>query len=506
MLRTLVNDLRHRLRAIFRRSTLEHDLDDELRFHLEREAEKLRREGLSAAEAMRRARAALGGIEATKEAVRDARGVVALEQLVRDGRYALRAVRRNPGFALVAVLTLALGIGANTAIFSVVDAVLLRPLPYRNADRLVTIASFVSGRPGAGANSAMALSLPDYDDIGKLTDVVSGIAAYSNDRYNFPATDEARELQVSRTTAGLFPVLGVPPVIGRTFSASEMHEPLAVISHALWVTSFNGDSTALGRTITLDQKGFTIIGVMPAGFTFPDAATDVWIPVGWALTDQPQMADVRMYRAFSTVARLAPDASLDQLRHDLDLLGRRITASGEATSKFGSGESFAAYLLRDQIVGDARQPLLILVGAVALVLLIACVNAANLLLARANAREKEFAVRRAIGAGRGAIIRQLLVESLLLALAAAALGLVLTAAGLHLLAAQVPRGYTVGIDGATLSFTLLLAVVTGLGFGLVPALRASGASLEPSLHDSTGGSAGRSRRRARNVLIVSEVA
>lgn len=508
MLNQLLSELRYRFRAVFRRSALERELDAELRFHLEHEADKLRREGVPAPEAMRRARVALGGVEVTKEADRDARGVTALEHLARDARYGLRAVRRHPGFALVAVLTLALGIGANTAIFSVVDAVLLRPLPYSDADRLVTIASNVSGMPGGGPDGGahMALGYPDYEDIGKLTDAVGGIAAYSNERYNFPNSGDPRELQVTRTTTELFPVLGVSPVIGRTFSASEMHEPVAIISYGLWIASFSGDRSVLGRLISLDGKGFTIIGVMPAGFAFPDPATDVWIPIGWALVDAPALAEMRMYRAFSTVARLAPGASLERLRATLDVLGKRITGSGEATSKFGSGESFTASLLRDEVVGDTRQPLLLLLGAVALVLLIACVNAANLLVARANARAKEFAVRRAIGAGRGAIVRQLLVESLLLASGAALVGLALASFGLRLLVAQVPHGYVVGIDGRVLGFTLLLAVATGLGFGVVPALRASAPDLEQSLRDSAGGSVGRPRLRARSVLVVSEVA
>ena len=473
---TLLSELRYRLRAIFRRGSLERDLDEELRFHLEREAEKLRGEGADEAEARRRARLALGGVEVVKEADRDARGVAAVEALARDARYALRAVRRNPGFTAVAVLTLALGIGANTAIFSVVHAVLLRPLPYRDADRLVTVTSTVSGPPGGGAGAAMAVSYPDFEDIGRLVDAVAGIAAYSSDRYNFTNADQPRELQVTRTTGDLFAVLGVAPLIGRAFAPAETHAPLAIISHNLWVASFGGGRSALGRLIALDDTAFTIVGVMPAGFAFPDAGTDVWIPIGWALAD-PAMTEMRMYRPFSTVARLAPGASLARLQRDLDLLGTRVTASGEATSKFGSGETFAAGLLRDQIVGDARRPLLILFGAVALVLLIACVNAANLLVARASTREKEFAVRRAIGAGRGAIVRQLLVESVLLALGGALVGLGLAAAGLHLLRAQLPHGYAAGIDGTVLAFTVLLAAATGLGFGVVPALRASAPAL-----------------------------
>ena len=486
-----------------RRGALDRELAEELQFHREHLERDAVAGGASTEEAAYAARRRLGNATLVREEARERWSISWLDHAQQDVRCALRAVRRNPGFALVAVLTLALGIGANTAIFSVVDGVLLRPLPYREADRLVTIGSSVA--LGGETNAAMALSYPDYRDIRKLNDAVSGIAAYSSDRYNFTNTDEPRELQVTRASADLFSVLGVSPAIGRAFNAGDTHAPVAIISHALWLSSFNGDASALGRLITLDDTSFTIAGVMPAGFAFPDARTDVWIPIGFALAD-PAMAEMRMYRAFSTVARLGPGASLGRLRSDLDLLASRISASGQPISKVGSGETFVAHLLRDEVVGDARQPLLILFGAVALVLLIACVNAANLLVARANTREKEFAVRRAIGAGRWTIVRQLLVESVLLALGAAVVGLLLAALGLHLLAAQLPHGYVVGLDGAVLGFTVLLAVATGLGFGIVPALRASAPALEQSLRDSAGGTVGRQRRRARDVLVVSEVA
>ncbi len=492
--------------ALFRQPKPGVDLAEEMRAHLLMEEQENVEAGMTPEEAHYAALRSFGNVTLAQESSQEMWVWNWVETLRRDARYALRAVRRNPGFAAVTVLTLALGIGANTAIFSVVNGVLLRPLPYRDADRLVTITSNVSGPPGTSPGSSMALSYPDYEDIGKLTDAVAGIAAYSNDRYNLTNTGQPRELQVTRTTAGLFSVLCVSPFIGSTFSTSRMHDPIAVISYALWISNFRDDKSVLGRTMSLDGKSFTIIGVMPASFAFPDAKTDVWIPIGWALGGTPAIAEMRTYRAFSTVGRLAPDASLEKLRGDLDLLGKRISASDQPTSKFGTGETLTANLLRDQIVGDARQSLLVLLGAVALVLLIACVNAANLLIARANTREKEFAVRRAIGAGRCAIVRQLLVESVLLALGAALVGLALAAIGFHLLVARLQHTYAVGIDGTVLGFTILLAVITGLGFGVVPALRASAPDLEQSLHDGAGGTAGQTRRRARDVLVVSEVA
>ncbi|HEX5479580.1 MAG TPA: ABC transporter permease [Dehalococcoidia bacterium] len=493
-----------RLVAVVHRDRIDRELDEDVRAHLELAERDARSAGLSPDEARRAALQCFGPIQAMKEAHRDERGLPGLEHLVRDVRYGLRAMGRSPRFAAVAVCTLALGIGANTAIFSVVDAVLLRPLPYRDADRLVTIASNTG--PGMRREAFTAVSYPDYQDISRLTDAVAGAAAYSNDRYNLIDAGEPREVQVTRATPNLLSVLGISPVVGRGFTAGEAHAPVAIVSHALWLSDFGGDMRALGRPIFLDGKPFTIIGVMPGNVPFPDASTEAWIPIWWGIADAPAMAEMRLYRAFSMVARLAPGASLGKLRDDLDLLGKHITASGEATSKFGTGERFAATALRDQVAGDARQPLLILFGAVALVLLIACVNAANLLVARANGRQKEFAVRRAIGAGRWALVRQLLVESVLLALAAGIVGLLLAAAGLDVLAAQLPHGYVAGIDGRVLGFTVVLATATGLGFGIVPALRASAPALDQSIRDGAGATVGRSHRRARNLLIVSEIA
>ncbi len=384
--------------ALFRRPKPEAELAEEIRAHLVMEEQENLEAGMTPEEAHYAALRSFRNVTLVQESSREMWVWNWVDTLRQDVRYALRTARRNPGFAAIAVLTLALGIGANTAIFSVVDGVMLRPLPYRDADRLVTIASNVSGVPGASAGSSIALSYPDYQDIGKLADAVAGIAAYSSDRYNLSHTDPPREVQVTRTTADLFPVLGVSPVIGRAFNASEAHHPFAIISHALWTASFGSDMSVLGRTISLDAKSFTIVGVMPAGFAFPDATTDVWIPIGWALADAAAMAEMRTYRAFSTVARLAPDASLDRLRGDLDLLGKRITASDQPTSKFGSGETFTANLLRDEIVGDARQPLLILLGAASAGFI--CSASATAYLSPMRWREKRHRCRRVSATSR----------------------------------------------------------------------------------------------------------
>ena len=277
-----------RLLALFHHDRIDRELDEDVRAHLELAERDARSAGLSPDDARRDALRRFGPIEAMKEAHRDERGVPRLENLIRDVRYGVRATGRNPGFAALAVCTLALGIGANTAIFSVVNAVLLRPLPYRDADRLVTIASNTD--PGMRRQAFTALSYPDYQDVNKLTDAVAGAAAYSNDRYNLTSVGEPREVQVTRTTLDWLSVLGISPVIGRGFGPGETHAPVAIISQALWRSDFGGDTSALGRTISLDDKHFTIIGVMPANATFPDASTDVWIPIWWAIADAPAMA------------------------------------------------------------------------------------------------------------------------------------------------------------------------------------------------------------------------
>ena len=502
------------------------DVDAELRFHLATRAEALVAGGMTEVEARAQALREFGDPRAARrelEAIDHGHAARRLraewwDETWRDARYAFRGLARTPVFTAVAVLTLALGIGANTAIFTAVNAVLLRPLPYPESDRLVE----VSAQQGSTSDFMSGVSYLDLLDLRNLRRDFAGVAGYSTERRNLTGLGAPREIEVAAATTNVFAVLGVPPLVGRTFGRDEAEEPVAVLAHSLWLTRFGGDPRVTDRRIWLDGRSYRIVGVMPARFRFPNGDVRAWTPIGSLLASVPGARTSRGVRTMQAVARLAPGATPTLVRTDLAFLFRRLVISLNGPDTVGTriafdqgmftnllDKGYAARPLSEGVVGDVRPTLMILFGVVALVLLIACANAANLLLARAAARRREIAVRQSLGAGRARLVRQLLTESVLLALGAAVLGVVLAHQGLAALLAlwprALPRAGGIGLDGRVLAFTALLAVATGIAFGLAPAWNATAPGIEGVLRDDTAGVTGGWRRRLQGGLMVGQL-
>ena len=435
-----------------------------------------------------------------------------LEATRRDLRFAARGLWRSPGFTAITVATLALGIGANTAIFSVVNAVLLRPLAYRDPAQLVALRGVVEVR---GLNDVRN-SAPEYQDFRSEIPALTDVAAAWPISINLTALGDPERIQAAVVSSNYFQVLGTAPALGRNFTADDDQGRIGyvvIISWDLFQQRFGGDRSVIGKTVRLDDDPMTIIGVMPPGFRHPlengASPMEVWCPVELGNTD-PQFIGDRRARVFEVIGRLKPGATVTEAQAQLDALSTRLESRYPDVYPAALGWRAAALPLSERVVGDVRPALLVLLGAVAFVLLIGCANVANLMLARATGRAREIAIRTALGGDRLRLVRQLLTESLLLAALGGALGLLVAVWGTsalgRLAALYLPRAREIAIDGPVLAFTVVLILVTGIAFGLFPALQASRPDLQDVLKDSAKGSAGGGRTRMRAVLVVAEVA
>ncbi len=500
----MLNKLRMRLRAIFFKPKMEEELDEEVRFHLERECEENIARGMRPEDARLAAIRNFGGVERVKEESRDERGIRLLEEVWQDLRYGARMLLNRPGFTAVAVVTLALGIGANSAIFSVINALLLRQLPYSDADKLVQVWETDVKR----GDNTMTASYPNFVDWRDQNHVFEQIAAYSDGGYILTGTANPERIQGAIVSPSFFPMLGIKPMMGRVFLPEEDHPNKvfsAVISERLWRRRFNSDPAIIGKTVSIDDESYTVIGVV-AGVTelsgMPND-TELWLPISFGIA-----FNTRRGHYLNVMARLKPGVTREQAQANMDYIAGALAAQYPEANK---DHGLRLVPLQEQIVGDFKLALLVLLGAVALVLLIASANVANMLLARAASRQKEIAIRIALGAGRFRLIRQLLTESLLLSLFGGAVGLLLALYGVYLLVtfgpADLPRAREIAVDGSVLGFTLAVSLLTGVIFGLAPALHASRPDLNDTLKESgrsATGSAG--HRRVRSLLVVSEIA
>jgi putative ABC transport system permease protein len=496
-----------RFRAQASPETIDREFQHELDTHLELATQENIRRGMAPEEAARVARIRLGGSTQLRETNRELRGLPLIETALQDFRFAFRMLRKNPGFSAIAIITLALGIGANTAIFSVVYAVLLKPLPFADSDQLFTVFQQDVKNP----KNVNGFSFPNLRDLREQSEVFSDLSGVQEHQLTLTGHGEAFNIDTSVVTPDLFTTFRVQPILGRTFVPDDGNPgaaPVVVLSENFWRGSFAADPNIIGSSITLDKRAFTVIGVVPAAFRFPQLqkTRQIWVPI----VDDPLFGSWLERRGghwLTLTGRVKPNVSSKQAESQFDAIAARLN---KQYPEDNDGWTFRMMPLRDFLIGEVKTPLLVLLGAVGLVLLIACANIANLLLARATSRSREIAVRATLGAGRSRLVRQLLSETLLLSVIGGVAGVALAYCGIHLLTSFLPpeltRIHSINIDYAVLGFALALSTFASCAVGLVPAFLVARSDPQSTLRE--GGRSGESSasRRARNLLASAEIA